>query len=189
MDYEHVAQKNVMVLALGMDSKEKGLKKHVFFFFLWNFIKLSVLRKVWLLKEKTRARGISLHADVYVRRDVCIGSQRCRHDKGRSSVGTPKGSCSNPWRWRTRLLSSVAAQNPCFALQEEIHCDLEKVGCLYFLCSFSWVKKGEKKPSLVSGTVTFLLLQNRLCVFVRYFTVLKKRHKYQFKGKKRNNVN
>lgn len=33
MDYEHVAQKNVMVLALGMDSKEKGLKKHVLFFF------------------------------------------------------------------------------------------------------------------------------------------------------------
>nr|WFG70157.1 insulin-like growth factor II [Osteobrama belangeri] len=43
-----------------------------------------------------------------------------------ASVGTPKGSCSNAWTWRTRLLSSVAAQNPCFALQEERHCDLEK---------------------------------------------------------------
>lgn len=34
MDYERVAQKNVMVLALGMDSNEKGLKKQVFFFSL-----------------------------------------------------------------------------------------------------------------------------------------------------------
>lgn len=127
-------------------------------------------------------------------RDVCLGSRRCRCDKGRSSVGTLKGSCSNAWTWRTRLLSSVAAQNPCFALQEEGHCDLEQVGCLYFLCSFcenASRKKGKKKkPSLVSGTVTFLLLQNRLCVFVTlFYSSEKKRHKYQFKGKKRNNVN
>lgn len=154
MDYEHVAQKNVMVLALGMDSKEKGLKKHVlFFFFLWNFIKLSVLRKVWLLKEKTRAGGISLHADVYIRQDVCIGSRRCHCDKGRSSVGTPKGSRSSAWMWRTCLLSSVTAQNPCFALQDERHCDLEKVGCLYFLCSFSWkcFKEKRKKKNIQFG--------------------------------------
>lgn len=146
---------------------------------------------MWLLKEKSRARGISLHANVFVRRDVCIGSQRCHRDKGRSSVGMPKGSCSNAWTWRTRLLSSVAAQNPCFALQEDKHCDLEKVGCLYFLCSFLWkCFKEKKKPSLVSGTVTFLLLQNRLCVFVTlFYSSEKKRHKYQFKGKKRNNVN
>ncbi len=139
------SSKNVMVLALGTDSKERGWKACFFIFFYLKLYKLSVLRKVWLLKEKSRARGISLHADVYVRRNVCIGSQRCRRDKGRSSVGTPKGSCSNAWTWRTRVLSSVAAQNPCFALQVERHCDLEKVGCLYFLCSFSWKCFKEKR--------------------------------------------
>lgn len=57
MNNERVAQKNVMVLALGMDSE---VEKHVFFllcfFFEW-ILKLSVLRKVWLLKMEDKGYG------------------------------------------------------------------------------------------------------------------------------------
>lgn len=55
MNNERVAQKNVMVLALGMDSE---VEKHVFFFFFFEWIiKLSVLRKVWLLKMEDKGYG------------------------------------------------------------------------------------------------------------------------------------
>lgn len=43
-----------MVLALGMDSKKRGWKAR---FFLLINIKLSVLRKVWLLKSKIKDKG------------------------------------------------------------------------------------------------------------------------------------
>lgn len=59
--------KNVMVLALGMDSKRL---KSTFFFFEW-ILKLSVLRKVWLFFKKRKIKDMGELLAVAMSRGKC----------------------------------------------------------------------------------------------------------------------
>lgn len=154
---------------------------------------------MWLLNVNTRAfwlQGISPHAALSVVVQtwdevwplVPALLLRLKEERRRDSN---KDLLKCMETWRCFLLSCVAAQNPCVALQEEGHYDSEKVGCLYFLFFFVKTLQGKWKicRCSVSGTVTFSLLQNRFCFFVTLFTVLKKGTNINSKGKKRNNVN
>lgn len=206
-----------MVLALWTDSKKRRLKST--FFFLWIIIKLSVLRKVWLLQgEKKSISAMAVRVEdstvcscVWVMHGVkscsshavCPWFHCCHCGQWMGAVWGQWRDDVKAWTWRASLRSTLAAK------AHALHCRKWELRTwnkwddffLFSVCHFMKMFQGKrkKKTCSFSGTVTFLSLQNRqffvfsflVCFFFFFFVIFYSSEGTNFnsKGKNRNNVN